>query len=411
MRDVLRTPGVLRLFLASCVARLPMGALGLLLILHTHDVTGAYAAGGAVTAAYALGLGLSNPALARIADRRGQVRVLRIGAPVTAAAIVAQALLADGAPLGARVVLAAVAGAAQPPVGAFRRRLWNVLVEDDDLRHRAYATEGVLLEVVYLLGPVAIVGGIGSWSTTGALIFCATAGLGGGLAFSRHPAVRSLAGEPATGRDLVGALRAPGVVITLATFLTLGVTVGAVEVGVPAALEGMGDRSLTGIVLGLWGAGSMLGGLAIGRTAAPERPERRLAVLVAGWGRAARPARARDDPGRAGRRRRGRRSDDRPDLHGAQRPLGPHRRAGHADRGLHLDVDRHGRRDRGRRRAGRAAGRRGVAHGGARPGRHGAPGRVDRGRRPRPARADAGRGPQDLTAAAMSSAAGRGLVV
>jgi predicted MFS family arabinose efflux permease len=38
------------------------------------------------------------------------------------------------------------------------------------------------------------------------------------------------------------------------------------------------------VLLGLWGLGSMLGGVAIARTAAPRRPERRLAVLVGAWG-------------------------------------------------------------------------------------------------------------------------------
>jgi predicted MFS family arabinose efflux permease len=283
MAAVLRTPGVLTAFLTSCVAQLPMGALGLLLVLHTRDVTGSYAAGGVVSAAYALALGASNPVLARIADRRGQVRLLRVVAPISATALVGQALLADGAPLLARLALAAVAGAAQPPVGAFRRRLWNVLVADDELRHRLYATEAVLLEVVYLLGPVAIVGGIGTWSIAAALLVCAAAIAVGDLAFSLHPAVRSLGPEPARQRDLVGALRAPGIVVALATVLTLGVTVGAAEVALPAALEGMGERPLTGLVLGLWGVGSMLGGVAIARAPAPAHPEHRLALLVVAW--------------------------------------------------------------------------------------------------------------------------------
>src|SRR3954465_13362051 len=105
-----------------------MGALGLLLILHGADVTGTYTAGGAVAAAYALALGGSNPLLARAADRRGPRRVLLVGAPVSAAAMAARALPPDGAPLLVRILNAALAGAAQPPVGALRRRLWNVLV-------------------------------------------------------------------------------------------------------------------------------------------------------------------------------------------------------------------------------------------------------------------------------------------
>jgi predicted MFS family arabinose efflux permease len=261
-----------------------MGALGLLLILHVRDVTGTYAAGGAVAAAYALSLGVSNPLLARLVDRRGPRRVLLTGAPVAAAAIGAQALLPDGTPLAGRIALAALAGGAQPPVGATRRRLWNVLVEDPELRHRAYATEAALLEVVYLLGPVAIVGGIGAWSVTAGLAVCALCILAGDLAFAQLAAIRSLTGDPDGPRDLVGALRAPGVVVTLATFFTLGITVGATEVGVPAALEGMGHRSATGLVLGLWGVGSMLAGLAVARTPRAARPELRLAALVAAWG-------------------------------------------------------------------------------------------------------------------------------
>ncbi|MCW3010680.1 MAG: transporter, partial [Solirubrobacterales bacterium] len=285
MLDVLRHPGVLRAFLSSCVAQLSMGAIGLLLILHTRDVTGDYATGGVVAGVYALALGLSNPVLARLADRRGQGGVLRVGIPLSAAALLAQAALSDGAPLAARLALALLAGAAQPPVGAYRRRLWPVLVPDEgDARHRIYATEGVLLEITYILGPVVIVGGIGSWSTRAGIVVCGVSLLLGGLVFARHPAVRALRGEPVAERDLVGALRAPGVVLTLVMFLALGVTVGAVEVGVPAALEGMGERDLTGLLLGGWGLGSLLGGVLISRAGAPSRPVRSLALLVAAWG-------------------------------------------------------------------------------------------------------------------------------
>lgn len=284
MSGVMRIRGVPAALLTSLLAQLQMGALGLLLILHVRDVTGTYAAGGGVAAAYALALGISNPLLARVTDRRGPRIVLLCGAPVTAAAILAQAVVPDGTPVAWRIVLAALAGAAQPPVGALRRRLWNVLVEDPELRHRMYAAEAVLLEIVYILGPVAIVGGIGAWSVTGAIAVCAACILVGDLAFAALPAIRSLAGEPARERDLLGALRSPGIVVTLAAFLTLGVTVGAIEVAIPAALQEMGHRSATGLILGVWGAGSMLGGIAISRTPRARRPELRLAALVAAWG-------------------------------------------------------------------------------------------------------------------------------
>src|SRR4051812_50050513 len=83
---VLRSPGVLPLFLASCVARLPMGALGLLLVLHTHDLTGSYARGGPASGVYLAALGVSGPALARLVDRPGQTPGPCVGGVVGAAA-------------------------------------------------------------------------------------------------------------------------------------------------------------------------------------------------------------------------------------------------------------------------------------------------------------------------------------
>jgi MFS family permease len=285
MRAVLRTPGVMSLFTASCVARLPMGALGLLLVLHTEQLTGSYAKGGLASGAYALALGLSNPVLARVVDRRGQTVVLRIGAPLAAAAIVALALLPDHTPIGAIVLLAAAAGMCQPPVGACMRALWPGLLPDDpDARHSAYALESAVVEIVYICGPLAIVAGIGSWSAAGAIVACAGFILVGDLTFSAHPVSRGWRPHPerATGRS--GALRGGGVRVLVGVFALCGLAVGAVEVTVPAALDGMGHRNLTGLLLGAWGLGSMFAGIAVARIGAADDPARRLALLLGAWG-------------------------------------------------------------------------------------------------------------------------------
>jgi len=284
MRDVLRAPGALSLFIASCVARLPMGALGLLLVLHTQQLTGSYAKGGLASGAYAIALGLSNPALARVVDRRGQTLVLRLGAPLAAAAVVILAIGPHDAPLGVILAGAAAAGACQPPVGACMRALWPVLLDTPDRRHAAYSLEGALLEVVYICGPLVIVAGIGSWSTAAAMAACAAVLFIGDLSFAAHPISRAWRPHAERPRDLTGALRGPGVRVLVAVFVLCGLSVGAVEVVVPAALDGTGHRELTGVLLGLWGVGSMLAGLAIGRAGVATNPPRRLALALAGWG-------------------------------------------------------------------------------------------------------------------------------
>jgi MFS family permease len=285
MRAVLRTPGVLSLFAVACVARLPMGALGLLLVLHTEQLTGSYAKGGLASGAYALALGLSNPALARVVDRRGQTVVLRTGAPLAGAAIVALALLPDGAPLGAIVVCAAAAGMSQPPIGACMRTLWPELLPDDrDARHAAYSLESTVIEIVYICGPLAIVAGVGSWSVSAAMLACAAFIVVGDLIFSANPASRQWRPHADRDDDRTGALRDRGVRVLVGVFALCGLAVGAVEVTVPAALEGMGHRELTGLLLGAWGLGSMLAGIGIARAGAAADPARRLALCLAAWG-------------------------------------------------------------------------------------------------------------------------------
>jgi hypothetical protein len=286
MGAVLRLPGVRSLFAANCIGRLPMGALGLLLILQTHALTGSFARGGLVAGAYTLALGSSNPVLARIVDRAGQTLVLRTGAVAAAGAMTAFALLPDGAPTPVLMAVAAVAGAAQPPVGACMRSLWPVLAPDADTRHAAFALEGVAMEAIYIAGPVVIVGAIGAWSLTAALLTCALAVLIGDLAFSLHPASRAWRSPATAERHPAGALRGPGVQVLVAVFALCGLAVGAVEVGVPATLEPLGLERLTGLMLGLWGLGSLLASFAVARAGAAADPPRRLAALLAAWGAA-----------------------------------------------------------------------------------------------------------------------------
>ena len=163
------------------------------------------------------------------------------------------------------------------------RALWPTLLPGPDRRHAAYALEATALEVVYICGPVVIVAGIGSWSTAAAMIVCAGALLAGDLAFSAHPVSRGWRPHRAPGRDLTGALRGGGVRVLFAVFALIGLSIGAVEVVVPATLDAMGHRDLTGLLLGFWGVGSMLAGFAVARGAAPRDPARRLMLLLVGW--------------------------------------------------------------------------------------------------------------------------------
>src|SRR3954453_22855179 len=89
----LRASGAAAPFVASLVGRLPMGAVGLVIILRTHEITGSFAAGGAASVADALALGPIAPVVGRLIDLRGQTRVLLAGGTVYAVALTAFAAL------------------------------------------------------------------------------------------------------------------------------------------------------------------------------------------------------------------------------------------------------------------------------------------------------------------------------
>jgi predicted MFS family arabinose efflux permease len=283
LADLLRVPGFTPLFLASMAGRLPASALGLVLILRTRELTGSFAAGGAVAGAYALANGITAPLLGRLVDRRGQGPVLVPAALVAAVAITAFALLPHGVAVGPAIALAALIGATFPPLGPCLRTLWPAMLGDDPGRaHAAFSLEAAALEATYIVGPVVIAGAIGAWSTAAATLACAALLLGGVLAFCAHAVSR--AWRPARaehGHGAAGALRSPGVRTLMLVFALLGATFGSVEIAVPVAAEAAGHAGAAGLLLGVWGLGSLLGGLAAARAGAARDPVKRLTGLLA----------------------------------------------------------------------------------------------------------------------------------
>jgi predicted MFS family arabinose efflux permease len=105
--------------------------------------------------------------------------------------------------------------------------------------------------------------------------------LGGTLLFAAQPASRRWRPQPDAPRPRGGALRSPAM-RTLVLILTgTGAAFGATEVGVTSATHALASAAAAGQLLGLWGAGSLLGGIAATRLGGAARTPRGLALLVA----------------------------------------------------------------------------------------------------------------------------------
>jgi MFS family permease len=256
-----------------------MGAIGLVLILRTREMTGSYAAGGAVAAAHMLGLAIGSPLLGRIIDRRGQPLVIALAGVWSAAALTAFAALPSDTTVWVAVALGAASGAAIPPMSACIRAIWSDRLEPR-LRHSAYALDSVVFEIVYISGPLLVVGLLGAWSLRAAALACALFTLGGSLWFAATRLSREWRPHPRRSTDAWGPLRGAGVQTILAAFLLFALAIAGIEIAVAAFAEREGSANAVGWLFGLWGAGSMAGGLYFGRLAAPADPGRRLAWLL-----------------------------------------------------------------------------------------------------------------------------------
>jgi MFS family permease len=274
---------VLRLFLISIVTRTPYAAVGLLLIVRTRELTGSYAASGVVVAAASIAGAVVSPGVGRVIDRRGQTAVLAACAAADAAALTTFALLPHGVPLGALVAVAAIAGATVPPIGACLRTLYAWLLDGEEV-HRAFAFESAALEITYIAGPLLMLGLASAAGTTAALIASAGVLAGGTLVFATTRESRGWLPGPSQRGPQGGAIRSPGLRTVLLAIALTGAACGAVEVSVAAACQAAHAKAATGVLLAVWGAGSMLGGIAAARAGAPADGGRRLAALLVAIG-------------------------------------------------------------------------------------------------------------------------------
>lgn len=278
---VLRTHGVPRLLSSSLLGRLPSTAIGLLLLLRVRDLGGSYAVGGLAAGMFSVGLAASAPVLGRAIDARGQTRVLQLAALVCSGALVTIALLPDAAGAGPVIALSCLVGAAHPPLSACLRTLWGTVLPDADARHAAFALEASAQELCFILGPLVLVSAVAVHDPSAALLLAAVLLVAGTWLFVGSGASRDWRPAPRTaGAARVRALANPGIRTLLIIGAGLGCSFGAIEVAIVACAEEAGSRGVTGVLLAVWAAGSVVGGIVTARRPPPTDRGAHLVMLL-----------------------------------------------------------------------------------------------------------------------------------
>jgi len=135
---------------------------------------------------------------------------------------------------------------------------------EDTLLATAYSLESVLIELIFIVGPMLVALFVATASPAAAVLFAAAAGCVGTLLFLRAPPLRSWRIEPRSAARVLGPLGQPGFVVLIAIILCYSTAFGLLEIGMTAYATEKGNAALAGVLLGLMSAGSALGGITYG---------------------------------------------------------------------------------------------------------------------------------------------------
>lgn len=265
-RFALSRPGVLNFTTAGLIGRLPLAMNALAIVLLVSNVTGSYAYAGALSALLAITAGLASIISSRIADRLGQTSVLRILAVAHSSMLVlfTVSVLADFSRV-VQVLFVIAAGTTAPAIGSYVRARWTHVSVDPSMTRVGFAWESILDEAVFTIGPIITTAAAFAVGFGAPLFLAAGFVLVGSLWLA---ASRSSTPPPHPHEkirvSLWAVVRLPGLTALVIAAIGLGTVFGTVDVGVVAFTAERGTGSFAGVVLAIFAATSMIGGIVYG---------------------------------------------------------------------------------------------------------------------------------------------------
>lgn len=261
-RRVLAVPTLRRVLLLGVLVRMPIFAGGVVITLHVVSHLGrSYGAAGVVAAAATIAIAVSGPWRGRLLDRLGLRRVVAPSIAVTALCWSVAPFVSYWWLLG----LAVLAGLFVIPSFGIIRQAIIAAVADED-RRTAISLDAVAVEISFMVGPAAGVWAATVWDTDVVLFAIQMLGVAAGvLLWVADPPLREATDNAQA--SVVPSRRdwfRPGFVVTCAGAAATTVVLGGTDIAVIAALRDLDAPASIGVVLAVWGFGSLVGGLVYG---------------------------------------------------------------------------------------------------------------------------------------------------
>lgn len=262
-REILTTPGVKGLVIASSIARLPHAMISIGIITMLVQQGSLYWLAGAVAGTFTLSNALIGPQISKLVDQHGQSRILPL---ITAFSIgmllmlVAAAYMKASAPI--LCILAALAGS-MPTMPAMIRARWTELFRGKPQLHTAFSLDTVLTEMAFIIGPPLAIGmSTSAFAEAGPLAATLL------LAIGVTAFVLQRQTEPKVVKCSKGnsgsILLIPSLRIIILALLAMGVIGGSIDVAVVAFANAEGWPTAASFILAAYALGSLVAGLTFG---------------------------------------------------------------------------------------------------------------------------------------------------
>lgn len=262
-RELLTTPGVMGLVIASSIARLPQAMIGIGIITMLVQQTGLYWLAGSVAGTFTLANALIGPQVSKLVDQRGQSRVLPLVTTFSIGMLLALIVAVSlRAPTPLLFILAALAGT-MPSMPAMIRARWTQLFRGKPQLHTAFSLDTVLTELAFIIGPPLAIGlSVSFFAEAGPLVAVLLLVIGvSAFLLQKQTEPKVVVG---TRKSTGSTLLIPGVRTIVLALLAMGVIGGSIDVAVVAFANAQDWPASASFILAAYAFGSMIAGMTFG---------------------------------------------------------------------------------------------------------------------------------------------------
>lgn len=262
-RELITTPGVMGLVIASSIARLPQAMFGIGIITMLVQQTGLYWLAGSVAGTFTLANAIVGPQVSKLVDQHGQSRILPFVTAFSIGMLLALIIAVYmSAPTPLLFILAALSGT-MPSMPAMIRARWTQLFRGKPQLHTAFSLDTVLTELAFIIGPPLAIGLSTSFFAEAGPLVAVLLLITGVTAFllQRETEPKVVVGVK---RNTSSTLLIPGVRTIVLALLAMGVIGGSIDVAVVAFANAQGSPASASFILAAYALGSMIAGLTFG---------------------------------------------------------------------------------------------------------------------------------------------------